>query len=194
MAVFAVFYLEAHLVASAFDWLASICLKITELVVSAVVVGSALHSLASVPVALPVVVVGKFAILMRVAVDFVTDIIKADGILAILSAVSVISAFDRNALVLRANVGILWTKVQAVIMTQAINGDTLVAVLFATANLFVTAVFSCSAVNIDAAVSRADLRSIAVFVSGTINFLASVTKASLLESTMIIGSALLSLT
>jgi len=194
MVVFAAVYVEAHVVTSAFDWLASIGFTITELVGSAVGVVSALLSHARVLEALPVVVVGIFAILMRVAVDCVTEIVKADGILAILSAVSVIFAFDRNAVVLGANVGGIWTKVLAVIMTQAINVDTLVVVLFATANLFVTAVFSCSAFNIDAVVSGADLLFTAVCVIGTINILASVTIASLLESTMSIGSAFLSLT
>lgn len=194
MTVFASGFREAHGVTSAFNNFTSISFTITELVSSAVVVVSAFLSLARVLVAFPVVVVGFFAISVRIAVNFVTDIISADGILAILSAVTVISALDRNTTVPRANICALFAKVRAIIMRHAIDVNTCVVELFAATDLFVTTVFSCSALNIVTNVFGADLLIPAVGVIGTVNILARVTAASLLESAMSIRSALLFLT
>lgn len=76
-------------------------------------------------------------------------------------------------------------------MRQAIDIYALVAVFFTSADLFVSAVFSCSALNIVAAVFEADLLLAAVRVIGTINWDASVTVASLLDSAMGVSSAIL---
>jgi len=194
MAVLASGNIEAHGMTSAFNNFACISFTITELVSCAVGVVSAFLFLARVLIAFPAVVVGLFAIGVRIAVNLVADIVKADGILAILSAVSIISALNRGTIVKIANICVLVAKVLAVIMRQAIDVNTLVVILCAATDLFVTAVFSFSAVNIDTYVSGADFLFPAVGVIGTVNTLASVTVASLLESAMSIRSALLFLT
>lgn len=185
---------EAHGMTSALDFFAGVGFSVAKLAGTAVIVVAAFFPLARVLVALPVVVVSFLAILVRVAVDFGAKVVLADGVLAVLSAVCVCSALDWDTVVGGADVGGFRAKVQAIIMRQAIDVDASVAGIFTSADLFVSAVFSSSALNIVTVVFEADLLGVAVIVRGAINCLASVTVASLSESTMVVSSALLSLT
>lgn len=184
---------KAHVMTSALDLFAGVGFSVAKLAGSAVIVVSAYLSLARVLVALPVVIVSFFAIRVRVAVDCGAKVVLADGVTVIICAVRVFSALDRDTVVCGADVGGGRAKVQAVIMRQAIDIDAFVSVFFTAADLFVSAVFSCSAVNIVTAVFEADLLFAAVRVIGAINFKASVAVASLFESAMVVSSALLTL-
>lgn len=114
---------------------------------------------------------------MRVAVDALAEVVLAERVA---SAIFVSSALDWNAAVLGADVGlVLGTKVLAVSMANAINILALVAVIFAAANLLVTAVFSGSALNIITDILFADFLVTTVLVRSTIDSLANIGLASL---------------
>jgi len=185
---------EAHGVTSALDFFAGVGFSVAELASTAVVVVSAFLSLTRVLEALPVVVVGIYAVLVRVAVDFFTDVVLADSVVVtVLVAVRVVITLDWKTGILFADVSVFISEVEAVFVRQAIDIEASVSAFFTSTDLFVTAVFSGSAFDVNANVSDAGLLATAVIVSGTVDRLARITVTSLFEAAMIVGSALLSL-
>ena len=167
----------AHLMASAFDLLTSERLSVAKLINVAVRVVSALFLDAGVLVASVGIVVFGLADGVGVAIDALAEVVLAERVA---STIFVSSALDWYATVLGADVGlVLGTKVLAVSMADAINILALVAVIFAAANLLVTAVFSNSALNINTDILFANFLGTTVIVRSTVDSLANIGLASL---------------
>lgn len=114
---------------------------------------------------------------MGIAIDALAEVVLTERVA---STIFVSSALDWYAAVLGADVGLVFgTKVLAVSMANAINILALVAVIFAAANLFVTAVFSNSALNINTDILLANFLGTTVIVRSTVDSLANIGLASL---------------